>query len=305
MRSLHLFFFACVAAGVTGKGYRAAYEKVFLFYAFGIDQLNPEDQRVIGFKCASVIDDEKGGCNDVKPKYIPCTAVDKKYDPASKKMVETTRGCKNLKEFLSHIDKADWSKTTPVPGGKNAQDTWTPDVDGTARRLNDLKMDQNRYPAWRVIKDGTSFNKMIQDVTDAVAKTKASMRPEDYESRKAQFEGLNYSLKQVGRMRYIDHSHYLIERLKQEIPGIEIKSHATGLTQWVNEGSSKREVESFEFLRQETIDANKKAIPDIENKMKTVYDAFYTDDVHAREHKIVMDSFEMSLNKIEGTSCSV
>lgn len=176
-------------------------------------------------------------------------------------------------------------------------------MDGTAKRLDVKNMAQNRYPPWRVIKDGTTFNKMIQDVADVVIKTKGSINADEYESRKAQFEGVSYSLKQVGRMRYIDHSYYLIERLKHDIPGIDIKkSRETGVTQFVKDVGI---VDSYEFLRQETIDANKEAIPDIEDKMKASYDDFYSTDTNAKEHKIVMDSFEISLNRLESTSCSI
>lgn len=164
-------------------------------------------------------------------------------------------------------------------------------------------MDQNRYPAWRVIKYGTEFNRMIEDVADVVTRTKKSLSAADYEANKARFEGVTKALDQVSRTRYVDHSYYLIERLKRDIPEIDIKSEKTGFKQYVKAGDVERQVDSYEFMRQETIDANKDKIDDFEGKMQRVYDDFYANDKHAKEHIVVMQSFEMANNKIKDASC--
>ncbi|KAK8029610.1 hypothetical protein PG993_010901 [Apiospora rasikravindrae] len=197
---------ACMIANVAGKGLRSSYEKVFLFYAWGIDQLNPEDQRVMGIQCTEPIHFERGGCKDPvskvegqppPPKYKACDAPERYYDHVNKVLVNRRRHCKNLKDFMSHIDNIIWDSQSPVAGGKDMQDTPTPPVDDTAKRITDLGMDQNRYPAWRVIKDGTEFNKMIEDVANVVTRTKENLSKADYEANKARFEGVTTALDQL------------------------------------------------------------------------------------------------------------
>ncbi|KAI0428166.1 hypothetical protein F5Y09DRAFT_343916 [Xylaria sp. FL1042] len=61
---LTVFYLAVL---VCGKGARVTYEKIFLFYAYEIDQLNHDDKQSIGYRCTEVIDDEKGGCKDPAP----------------------------------------------------------------------------------------------------------------------------------------------------------------------------------------------------------------------------------------------
>ncbi|RYP72590.1 hypothetical protein DL771_004085 [Monosporascus sp. 5C6A] len=265
------FFVAYLAAGVAGKALRVAYEKIFFFYAYQIDQLNPESERSLDFMCAEPIDVQKGGCKDVTPKYVPCTAVDKDRGPTA-------------------------GKLSPMLEGMSVQSNPTPDVEGTAKHLGSQGMDQNRYAPWRVIKDGTAFNKMIEHLREVMAKTNASMTVDDYNTHKALFEGAELSLDRVHWSRHVYHSPHLMKYLADNIPGIKLVIAPVVGKDW-------KGADTVDFKLDDTINANEAAMPDIRDKLEDAYKSFYAVK-EPKEHQIVMQSCERAKNRIKGVSCS-
>ncbi|KAK2010344.1 hypothetical protein LZ32DRAFT_619917 [Colletotrichum eremochloae] len=306
MRLALFLLWACITAVVAAKGLRVGYEKVFLYYAWKIDQTNPEAERTIGIRCAEVLDLNKGGCKDPekptdpkdppKQKYIPCQYESKKFDRVQNKLVVTMEPCVTLRHFMSHIDNKDWNKKTPIPGSQADQATEAPDVDKTAMNINAENMDQNRYLAWRVIKDGTSFNRMIEDIGTVISRRRNAMTPEELAANKQFFDGAERAIEGIKLQRQTDHAKYLIPKLKAALPTVDFKTDDVVV-------NAKGEMgQNFNF--QKTIDDNVTKITDIRDKLEAELTNHYKSDKDALDHKIVMESFEITLNQIRGASCS-
>ncbi|KAI0803396.1 hypothetical protein GGR55DRAFT_700119 [Xylaria sp. FL0064] len=275
---LSLFFIAVyLAVLVSGKGARVAYEKIFLFYAYEIDQLNPEDKQSIGYKCTDPIDKQKGGCRDPAPGM---TGDSPKPRPRYQRCMNVTeRPCKSLREFLSHIDDKDWNKITAIPGAN--QDTPTPDVEGTKNIMMEKDMDKNRYAAWRVIKDGTSFNGMIDSVGDVLKNTWNSLSDADRATHKVLFDRAGEALDGVKWSRHIDHSKYVVDHLAADKPEIKVVAPEAG-KDW--KGNSL-----YDFQLLATIKQNEEKLPDVRDKLEASLEAWYNDEGNKkpRDHRIV------------------
>ena len=295
---------ALLALGVTGKGWRVAYEKMFLWYAYQIDQLNLEDQQTIGVRCAKW-DKPKNACADVDPKYEPCKVVKTTgYDKVTKTPIKTTWPCQTVTEFLSHIDAKSLSPGRFRISGGPANPT--PDIEDAATQLHKEKWDDTRYHPWRVLKDGgESFNVMIERVGDIIVKTKASLPAAEYERHKLLFDRATEGLNLIGYYRRVDHMRYLGPALKAKIPGITVEAPVVPGKKAYDVKTKSDTIDFLDFNREETIRKSVGTIPDIEARMDEFYKEYYSTDKDAKDHQIVMESFEGIKNRISGTSCSL
>ncbi|KAF6813905.1 hypothetical protein CSOJ01_04311 [Colletotrichum sojae] len=156
-------------------------------------------------------------------------------------------------------------------------------------------MDQNRYPAWRVIKDGTSFNLMIEDVGKVIADRKWSMTAAEYEVNKQLFDGVERAMEGIKLQRQADHHKHLIPDLKAALPDIDFKTD-----QVLVRGEGQKE----EILNvQKTIDDNTAKVPHVGDKLDNWLRNHYATDVRAQEHKLVMNRFELGKYSEEGQRC--
>jgi hypothetical protein len=209
------------------------------------------------------------------------------------KPVISKKPCSNFREFLSFVDDKDWMTRNPIPGGVRAQGNRQFDIEDTAQSLRKLQMDQNAYVPWRVYKDGTAFNKMIEDISRTVATTKGSVTADRYDP----FKGVEEALGKVAWARHVDHSPHIIQKLKDAISDIQIEASVVG--------KNYLGKDMLDFKLEDTIKANEAAMPDIRTRIANALNTYYTTDTTARDHRIVMDSFEIAKNRISGISCSI
>ncbi|KAI1278525.1 hypothetical protein F5Y07DRAFT_61830 [Xylaria sp. FL0933] len=204
---------------------------------------------------------------------------DKKWNDTTKTLDVTERPCRSLREFMSHIDDKNWNKATPIPG--EDQDTPTPDVEGTKNTMMQKQMDQNRFPPWRVIKDGTSFNGLIDSVGDVLANTWNSLSDADRATHKVLFDRAGEALDGVKWSRHIDHSKYVVEHLAADKPEIKVVAPEAG-KDWQGDPL-------YDFQLQETIKQNEEKLPDVRDKLEASLEAWYNDEANKepRDHRIV------------------
>ena len=302
MRLQRFFFLACLALGVAGKGWRVGYEKIFLWYAYQIDQLNPEDQRTIGMKCAEW-DKSKEVCKDVVPKHVGCIVVETTgFDRDTKTPIKTSRPCRTVPEFLSHLDDKKYSPGRfRVSGGPSNP---TPDIEEAVTQMHAQGWDGKQYRPWRAIKDGgTAFNEMIERVGGVIARTKSSMTAADFDTHKLLFDRATHALGDIAYYRRVDHMRYVVPALKEKIPGITVEAPVVAGKKAYNEKTRKDDLDFLDFNREETIRKSVGTIPDIEARLEAFFKNYYLDEV-ANDHLVVMESFETAKNRISGTSCS-
>ncbi|KAK1966577.1 hypothetical protein LY78DRAFT_680807 [Colletotrichum sublineola] len=167
--------------------------------------------------------------------------------------------CVTLRHFMSHIDNKDWNKT-PIPGSQVDQATEAPIVDKTAMNINAEDMDQSRYPAGHVIKDGTSFNRMIEDIGIVISWRRNAITPEELAANKQFFDGAERSIEGIRLQRQTDHAKHLIPKLKAALPTVDFKTDDVVV-------SAKGEM-GHNLNFQKTIDDNVTKITDIRDKLE-------------------------------------
>ncbi|KAH7303638.1 hypothetical protein B0I35DRAFT_364577 [Stachybotrys elegans] len=268
MRFHFFFLLAWMATGVLGSGLRSAYEKIMLFYAYRLELLLPEDQRTIGYRCATQLqptDDVYMPCPEPpngQPKYLPCHMVN---GPAKE--------C-NLVQFLVHIDgKGQGALKKRVFDGN--QDRLNFDIDAAARKIEQFTWDRPLALPRHVFKGGclpqhmvdgkTPYEGMVKSVFERVAYAKSHIPPTETSKAEVKdlFDRVETSRAAVHRARTADHDYFVKRSLEQAIPGIDVKVHNEGYQVHYKEKS--REV--FLISYDETKLANVASIPDIEDKI--------------------------------------
>jgi hypothetical protein len=98
---MNLALLLLFVTGISARGLRVAWEKMFLFLAYRIDQMEPNSAlRTIGFKCETMLLDHTGTgyCQDNR--WTPCEVQE--FDPSTRTRV--SRNCIGFKEFIAFID---------------------------------------------------------------------------------------------------------------------------------------------------------------------------------------------------------
>ncbi|KAL6415838.1 hypothetical protein AUP68_00041 [Ilyonectria robusta] len=216
MRTSFFLALAFIITRVWAGGYQGALERLMLFYAFEIDELNDPAQRTIGFTCVRW---RNGECeNDIwrecRPKPI------------------TGRSRCNFNDLQVFLGKLDTDKPELVHGAD--QNTKTPDIVETAKNVYEqyvVKQEKPVYnfPTYKAVKgaDG-NFNKYIKHLAQTVAQTSSRQTA----ANKVLFDNFKTSLNQVKIVRAGDHGAHLIDAAEKElgIPNdMEIKKEALGI----------------------------------------------------------------------------
>lgn len=300
MRLPAVFFCALLVTSVSAKGLRVAWEKVFLFLAYRIDQLEPDEtKRTIGFKCEDMLFDTHGIGYCKENKYVPCQVNEYNVDEKAMK----ARNCIGIKEFLSHIDGQKWSRFPVDEGSTNAQRNKAPasldfDLNVAARNLNNYGMDQNRYFAARVYKTPAGsprdFNLMFEDIGKTVKNYITSTGTLDGHP---EITKIREALEQVELARRVDHSKFLVQHLEAHLPGVTLAVPIVGTDVHGNN--------QIAFDPVQTVTDNVAAHPNIQADLKSTMDDYYTNDPIAKDHKVVMNSIETTRNQIGSISCGI
>lgn len=297
MRLTVTLFWSLLVASVSAKGLRVGWEKVFLYLAYRIDQLEPdESKRTIGFKCADFLYDahQSPYCRDNA--WVKCEVPD--YRAGG------NRNCIGFKEWLSFTDGKRWTRFPVNEGTTNAEKTMAPanldfDMRAVVKNLNDMGMDQNRYPPANVYKTPangapTAFNTMIEDVGRTVKNyiTRVGTLVDHPE-----IQQVRTALDEVQRARVVDHSVRLVDHLKQVLPG--------GIYHTKKVGTDVQGRDQMVFDPDETVKSSTSFASNFEEQLYTAIGDYYDNSDVARDHIRVMHSIETTRNQMGSISCGI
>ncbi|KAH6974137.1 hypothetical protein BKA56DRAFT_634142 [Ilyonectria sp. MPI-CAGE-AT-0026] len=208
MRTSFFLTLAFIITRVWAGGYQGALERLMLYYAFEIDELNDPAQRTIGVGCV------RDNWRECRPKPI------------------TGRSRCNFNDLMVHLGKLDTDSPKLVHGAD--QNTKTPDITETAKNVYEqfvVKQGKSvpNFQAFKAMKglDG-NFNEFIKRLAQTVAQASSRQTA----ANKVLFDNFKTSLNQVKIVRAGDHGAHLIDAAEKElgIPnGMEIKKEALGI----------------------------------------------------------------------------
>ncbi|KAJ6780127.1 hypothetical protein PWT90_03840 [Aphanocladium album] len=221
----HLFVFVLLSLlGVSLAELRHAYENIAFFLGYRAELLlKPEDERIIGVKCAGA-DPSTLKCRELNPKYTHCkgsVVVKKAYGDE-----KITDAC-NLREFLSHISGGKQQlKTDPLSGeAKNYREQYVlgdedalyADVDYAAKQMGTSKAGFKPGENWCKIKDGegnyeTTATRFGQRLVDM----KNGRTPEQVKKTEILFQRIDEALVGLVTDRECDISRHLIPELEKK-----------------------------------------------------------------------------------------
>ncbi|KAM5445397.1 hypothetical protein MaudCBS49596_007540 [Microsporum audouinii] len=155
MRPPLLLTLTYLAASVIAEGYQGCLERVMLFYAYQIDELNDPKDRTLGFACKKWDDSAK-----------ICTNNDWKECKGK------GGGRCNFNELMASLGRARPNDKLVGPPGSN-QATTSPDIDETAKVLNQHYITNvgkvPNYPAYKVLKDSDgNYNRLLEHLGNVV-----------------------------------------------------------------------------------------------------------------------------------------
>lgn len=302
---------------VLAGGYAGAIERVWLFYAYQIDGLNPQADQTIGYKCMSWDREAK-----------KCRSKGKKNGWAMcKGRVGENKRC-SMAKLLNQIGRV--SENDPFAASSDGKplplETTDPDPQKTAQNLyKQLSAGSVFGPAgvkdwqpYRILKDGTAdYADAVERVSDVVAKTSAKLRAEadgkalDPATEKlfTRFEECNRLIKTA---RIGDHGRFLIDAAEKYLKprGIDVKIEI--LDPPVNPVDSTRNWSTvdWEATVDEAVKAGKGTKEQLEDLMKEAKRDFYgppadgskpsPDQAKAEEHRAVIEAYTNAHNKAAG-----
>ncbi|KAM3425879.1 hypothetical protein NHJ13734_009846 [Beauveria thailandica] len=210
--------------GLSNAALRHAYENILSFLAYRAELLLlPQDQRIIGVKCAAA-DPVSKKCLEGDPKYTHCKGTAKVKGYGGEKI---TDAC-SLREFLSHISGGKQHfKTDPLTGeaenyrekrllGANVgENALYFDVDYAAKQMETLKIGFKRAQSWCKIKDGADdYEDSVTRLGRQLANLKTSMDAEQIEKMQVLFDRIDAAITGVVADRRCDISRHLIPKLE-------------------------------------------------------------------------------------------
>ncbi|KAM5479538.1 hypothetical protein McanCB56680_005466 [Microsporum canis] len=197
MRPALLLTLTYLAASVIAGGYQGCLERVLLFYAYQIDELNNPKDRTLGFAC-------------------------KKWDDSAKKCTNNDwKECKgkgggrcNFNELMASLGRARPNDKLVGPPGSN-QATTSPDIDETAKVLNQHYITNvgkvPNYPAYKVLKDSDgNYNRLLEHLGNVVNNAAGHKTA----ANTFLWEKFDSSLEKVIVARVGDHGKHLITAAK-------------------------------------------------------------------------------------------
>jgi hypothetical protein len=280
MKPSLFFALSCLSTAVWAGGYQGCLERVLLFQAYEIDELNDEKDRTIGYKCTK--------WND------PLKKCDGTWTPCRPKRKGATR-C-NYDELVVHLGKTNVAKGWSVYDDKGKLD-----VDKTALATYRLYEARPKpptaalipnFPPFVAIKDGGEWNDYIDKLNQKVNDTwKSKMTAENKHLWEA-FDGTN---ERIRIARAGDHGKYLSEAAEKKLKGIEIRKQKLGTNPVT--GGDWETVDWNETAKQAVASGMTRA--DVNPKIKEFLFTFYRGkdaDKQAKEHYQVIKSYKKMAN---------
>ncbi|KAL7936607.1 hypothetical protein V8C35DRAFT_295938 [Trichoderma chlorosporum] len=278
-------------------GYQGCVERLLLFYAYQIDELNDAADRTLGFRCKKWDSAKKECMPTLKDPAKPDDPPVPEWEECVGKVLPSKRCTFN--ELNGSLGKL--RSTEKLVGGNDAdgkplpQDTKTPDITETAKNVYNKFMAQPKpvvhsYPPYKFLKEAKDeYNDFLNRVSDVVIKAAPSKRNKDTQFL---FDGFQNSLDAIKDARVGDHGPFLIADAEPKLKaqGIEVVK--------MKVGSGKNPVtgEVWETVDWENTIATAVAKGKERDKVLSAiseWDAgFYKPGSEAFKHKVVIESYK-------------
>ncbi|KAM0510821.1 hypothetical protein ACHAPE_010504 [Trichoderma viride] len=277
--------FVLLATKVLAGGFAGALERVWLFYAYQIDELNEPAQRTIGLN-------KKTG----NEWWIEC--------PGS--MPNRRCNFSELLNFLGGCDKKDLFVSDEHGNPEDIKSKY-PDPEQTAKKVyaHFLAQAKPKVPDWqgyRMIYQGTeNYNDNIEKIGGAVEKAaKAGGNTEDNIKL---FQRFAQTTAQIKTARVGDHGPYLIDAAETRLKplGIDVVKESVGsLGHNPADPSKVWKTVDWEQTMARAVAGGEYSELEISVVTDHMREDFYLEEQQAREHRAVIQSFEIVENKANG-----
>ena len=200
---------------------------------------------------------------------------------------------------MNTMSRANFGPNVMAPRGNPM--LLTPDIEQTATNICDARLDGRRYPPYNIVKNSVDeFREMIERVGRQVGRTRLRLTPEQLDDNRVFFETHDTALAQVKLLRAADHTPHLMELLVPRLFDLEIV-----LDPLPDDPISHEKMNVINW--RETYDANSHVFEG-EQKIRQILDDIYgtdtlVNDDKARDHFLVIESFEQAANMAAGISC--
>ncbi|XP_014561984.1 hypothetical protein COCVIDRAFT_85196 [Bipolaris victoriae FI3] len=277
--SLLCTLFSLFVAAWAG-GYQGCLERVWLYQAYLIDSLNDYDDQTIGWRCRdkNVSKNTKTCANWVRmegSKRGSTLSYDQFVFALGKTGLRTGWSVMSGGELDAEATalKTYNQYLTPAPG----------QAAGAAKVKN--------FGAWLAVKDTFEWNACIMKVGQVVDDTYRARSSGMDDATKKLFKNFDATRDLIIKARKGDHGRFLIDRSRQDLPGMKIILEPLG----DNPVDPKKEWETVNWTATEKM-AREAGDMDAGNKIATFLYDFYESSANsnkdAREHKQVIDSFK-------------
>ncbi|KAI1110527.1 hypothetical protein F5Y14DRAFT_360547 [Nemania sp. NC0429] len=288
----------CLASRALAGGYSGALERVWLFYAYQIDELNDEADRTLGWKCTSW-DPAAGQCRkdgNGKEKWVQCKGI---LQPGSRCTFS------QLLNFLGGVSPKDQlmanSEGTTLP-----QDAKDPDPEETAKKVyaHFAAATKGKVPDWqpyRILRNGNSdYASSINKVADQVAKAAADGR--NTGAARTLFERFAETTTQIKTARVGDHGPFLIDATEKKLnpQGITVVQETVGSGQNPVDPSKSWKTVDWEKTMSGAVASKKFSEAEILKITTTTREEFYNGDPTAQDHRVVITSFDIAETRAKG-----
>ncbi|KAL7945806.1 hypothetical protein V8C42DRAFT_321618 [Trichoderma barbatum] len=289
MRATVLLELVLFITAVWAGGYQGTLERVLLYYAYEIDALNAEADRVIGFACKGSFNTATGQC------------------PGGWEKPKSKGPRANFNELVGPLSKL--NRNSKVPFGRDSSGNPVPLADGatgldpqeTAKYLYPQILQATKSttspdgripnpPAYKMMKGGTdNYVKFLSDVGKLVQKT--SKKSDNYDKHKALFDGFHKVNTLVLEARMGDHGSFQIQGIKDELDGtgIKVKTKTVGGGTNPATGGAWDVVDWKETISGGVTDTGKSR-EEVAKIVQTAAKTFYTTNSAAKDHKPVIDA---------------
>ncbi|KAH7116607.1 hypothetical protein B0J13DRAFT_681229 [Dactylonectria estremocensis] len=279
---------------VLAGGYAGAMERVWLYYAYQIDQLNDEADRTLGYKCKSW-DPTKKECRPNKKGVVQWHAC-KGALPNRKcnfsDLLNTLGGVAGKDELAADKDGnlLSTQETNPDPK-ETAKNVWKHYEKTTTGNVPD-------YLPYRYIKDGNrDYVKCVTRVGDVVAKAVTDGKKTS--DNAWLFDRFNECTEQIRFARVGDHGPFLIAEAQDKLPkDITVKKETVGPGQNPLDPTRKWETVDWEKTMSDAV-SSKYDMEKLQTITQDVKDRFYLDTT-AQEHRAVIQAYASVDAKIKG-----
>jgi hypothetical protein len=297
---LLLALFTLIAA-VWAGGYQGVLERVMLYYAYEIDQLNPVGERTIGFSCIGqfnvATDTCPGGWNPPRG-----------HNPPNSKS--------NFNQIIGPLSRLNGNSRQPF--ARDAGGNPLPFADG----INGLDIEQTarnvypqilaattnaQYPNGRIInppaykmRRGATDNyvKFLSDLGKFVQET--ADKNNNFNNNRDLFQGFQRANQLVLEARMGDHGQYQIQGIRDRLAGtgIDVKTKTVGGGTNPATGDAWDVVDWKRTIEDGMTDTGRSR-QQVTNDVEAAAKDFYTNNNAAAEHKPVIDSTRRTAQRMD------